>query len=70
MKKIAILMLVLTACLTTIMPAIADEAGTIGATLVVQFGANVDSLKSSERHAPMQAIFKHFIESVKIEPLC
>lgn len=40
-----------------------------GYVLVFEFGANQDSLKHPQTHAQMQAIFRHLIESVKIEPL-
>ena len=43
--------------------------GDTGYILVIQLGANQDSLKYPQAHAQMQAIFKHLIESVKIEPL-
>ena len=45
--------------------AIADT----GYTLTMQLGANQDSLQHPQAHAQMQAIFKHLIESVKIEPI-
>lgn len=40
-----------------------------GYTFIFEFGANQDSLKYPQAHAQMQAIFKHLIESVKIEPI-
>lgn len=40
-----------------------------GYTLTIQLGANQDSLKHPEAHARMQEIFRHLVESVKIEPL-
>ncbi len=43
--------------------------GNTGYTLTIQLGANQDSLKYPQAHAQMQAIFKHLIESVKIEPI-
>lgn len=43
--------------------------GNTGYTLTIQLGANQDSLKYPKAHAQMQAIFKHLIESVKIEPI-
>lgn len=39
-----------------------------GYTFIFELGANQDSLKYPQAHAQMQAIFKHLIESVKIEP--
>lgn len=42
--------------------------GGTGYTLTMQLGANQSSLKYPQTHAQMQAIFKHLIESVKIEP--
>lgn len=38
-------------------------------TFIFEFGANQDSLQHPQSHAQMQAIFKHLIESVKIEPI-
>ena len=43
--------------------------GNTGYTLTIQLGANQDSLKYPQAHAKMQAIFKHLIESVKIEQI-
>ncbi len=40
-----------------------------GYTFIFEFGANLDSLKHPAAHAQMQAIFKHLIESVNIEPI-
>ena len=40
-----------------------------GYTFIFGLGANQDSLKHPATHAQMQAIFKHLIESVKIEPI-
>jgi len=40
-----------------------------GYVFVFEFGANLESLNHPEAHAQMQAIFKHLIESVKIEPI-
>lgn len=40
-----------------------------GYTLVFELGANQDSLKHPEAHARMQEIFRHLVESVKIEPI-
>lgn len=42
--------------------------GDTGYTFIFGLGANQDSLKYPQAHAQMQAIFKHLIESVKIEP--
>lgn len=38
-------------------------------TFIFGLGANQDSLQHPQAHAQMQAIFKHLIESVKIEPI-
>jgi hypothetical protein len=43
--------------------------GDTGYTLALQLGATQQSLKSPQEHAAFQAMFKHLIESVKIEPL-
>lgn len=43
--------------------------GNTGYTLTVQLGANQDSLKYPQAHAQIQAIFRHLVESVKIEPI-
>jgi len=43
--------------------------GNTGYTLTIQLGANQDSLKYPQAHAQMKAIFKHLIESVKIEQI-
>lgn len=43
--------------------------GDTGYTFVFELGANQDSLKYPEAHARMQEIFRHLIESVKIEPI-
>ena len=43
--------------------------GNSGYTLTMQIGANKDSLQHPQAHAQMQAIFKHLIESVKIETI-
>lgn len=43
--------------------------GSTDYTFVFKLGANQDSLKHPEAHARMQAIFRHLIESVKIEPI-
>lgn len=43
--------------------------GDTGYTFVLELGANQDSLKHLEAHARMQEIFRHLIESVKIELL-
>jgi len=43
--------------------------GDSGYTLTIQLGANQDSLKHPEAHARMQEIFRHLVESVKIEPI-
>lgn len=40
-----------------------------GYTLTIQLGANQDSIQHPAAHVQMQAIFKHLIESVKIEPI-
>jgi hypothetical protein len=38
-------------------------------TFTIQLGANQDSLKHPQMHARMQEIFRHLIESVKIESI-
>lgn len=43
--------------------------GDTGYTFIFGLGANQDSLQHPQAHAQMQAIFKHLIESVKIEPI-
>lgn len=43
--------------------------GDTGYTFVFELGANEDSLKYPEAHARMQEIFRHLVESVKVEPL-
>lgn len=43
--------------------------GDTGYTFVFELGANQNSLKHPEAHARMQEIFRHLIESVKIETL-
>ena len=40
-----------------------------GYIFIFEFGANQDSLQHPQAHAQMQTIFKHLIESVKIEPI-
>lgn len=40
-----------------------------GYTLTLQLGASLKSLEHPERHAQMQANFRHLIESVRIEPV-
>ena len=43
--------------------------GTSNYTLAIELAANQDSLQNPQAHANFQAIFRHLIESVKIEPL-
>ena len=43
--------------------------GTSGYTLAIELAANQDSLQHPQAHANFQAMFRHLIESVKIEPL-
>ena len=38
-------------------------------TLALQFGANQESLKNPKIHAQFQTMFRHLLESVRIEPL-
>jgi hypothetical protein len=40
-----------------------------GYTMAIELGASKESLQYSEAHARMQVMFKHLIESVKIEPV-
>jgi hypothetical protein len=43
--------------------------GDTGYTMAMELGASKESLQYPEAHARMQAMFKHLIESVKIEPI-
>jgi len=43
--------------------------GDTGYTIALELGANLDSLKTPQAHAQFQKIFRHLIESVKIEAL-
>lgn len=43
--------------------------GDTGYTLALQLGATQQSLENPQAHAAFQAMFKHLIESVRIEPL-
>ena len=43
--------------------------GDTGYTLALELGAGPESLKFPQAHANFQAMFRHLIESVKIEPL-
>lgn len=43
--------------------------GDTGYTIALELGANLDSLKTLKAHAQFQTIFRHLIESVKIEAL-
>ncbi len=43
--------------------------GETGYTIAMEFGASKESLQYPEAHARMQTMFKHLIESVKIEPI-
>jgi len=43
--------------------------GDTGYTFAMEFGATIESLEPPQTHAAFQAMFKHLIESVKIEPL-
>lgn len=40
-----------------------------GYTMAIELGASKESLQYPDAHARMQAMFKHLIESVKIEPI-
>jgi len=43
--------------------------GTTDYTLAIELGANQESLQNPEVHAKFKAMFRHLIESVRIEPL-
>lgn len=43
--------------------------GTTDYTLAIELGANQDSLQHPEAHAKFKTMFRHLIESVRIEPL-
>jgi hypothetical protein len=43
--------------------------GDTGYTISLQLGASQESMQHPEAHARMKAMFRHLIESVKIEPL-
>ncbi|MFZ3219567.1 MAG: hypothetical protein WA174_06010, partial [Rhodoferax sp.] len=43
--------------------------GDTGYSIGIQLGANQNSLRNPQAHAEMQVLFRHLVESVKIEPL-
>jgi len=43
--------------------------GTTDYTLAIELGANQESLQHPETHAKFKAMFRHLIESVRVEPL-